>query len=314
MKTIIYLSHGKEKYHYQTKYSVLSLLGLLLSQNRTDYKIVIYTDRPDLVPEHDYIECIKLYPEELITWKGPLDYVHRIKLEILRRAAVSYNNSIIYIDSDTRWLALPDRPFDNLNSGATAYMHKLEYRLTDNPNLYTYRYYNTLNRKRSVLRDLGIDERDHYEMWNAGVIGLPRNSAILIDKSLQINDILLLHSDMSERWIMEQLAQSLVLTEHFQVRPLDHFIEHWWFHGTELPILLCDFFKSMPSDLSVEQQAKKVGEFPISAHDLEFIQNKKTNKIKRDIDKFKRSVHKRKVNLKAFILRQKLSDWSNSTW
>ncbi len=35
-KIILYLSHGGQKYHDQTRYSVLTLLALLLEQNRND--------------------------------------------------------------------------------------------------------------------------------------------------------------------------------------------------------------------------------------------------------------------------------------
>ena len=85
-KTILYLSHGGPNYYDQTRYSVLTLLALLFEHNRNDVCIAVYTDRPDLLPAHDLIRAVRVEPKDFAAWRGPLNYVHRIKLCVLRRA------------------------------------------------------------------------------------------------------------------------------------------------------------------------------------------------------------------------------------
>ena len=133
-RKIVYLSHGGQKFYDQTRFSVLTLLDLLLKQGRDDYRIVIYTDRPEQSPAHDSIQSVRVSSAELKKFRGPLEFIHRIKLEVLRRAEADIGLPFIFVDCDTRWLKIPDEQFDLLadggrqQSGAAPvfYMHKFE--------------------------------------------------------------------------------------------------------------------------------------------------------------------------------------------
>jgi hypothetical protein len=126
--TILYLSHGGQKYHDQTRYSVLTLLALLLGQSRNNFRIVVYTDRPGELPAHDLVRAVCVNPEQFAGLRGPLDYVHRIKLGVLRRALGELGAPLIYVDSDTRWLRIPNEPFAALSGSGTppaSYLYKV---------------------------------------------------------------------------------------------------------------------------------------------------------------------------------------------
>ena len=43
----------------------------MIQQNRNDYRIVVYTDRPDRVPAHDLIKRVHEMPKKLAGWRGP---------------------------------------------------------------------------------------------------------------------------------------------------------------------------------------------------------------------------------------------------
>jgi len=43
----------------------------MIQQNRNDYRIVVYTDRPDRVPAHDLIQRVHEMPKKLAGWRGP---------------------------------------------------------------------------------------------------------------------------------------------------------------------------------------------------------------------------------------------------
>jgi len=122
---IVYLSHGKQKFHVQTCYSVLSLLDLMQREQYDDLDIVIYTDQPQQIPQHPRVHPIKLDDAMLHDWRGPLDYVHRIKLETLRRATSEIGPPFIYVDGDTRWLNIPHEPFAALATADSKIMTHL---------------------------------------------------------------------------------------------------------------------------------------------------------------------------------------------
>ena len=120
---IVYLSHGGKKYYDQTRFSVLSLLHLLLKQQRQDVKIMVYTDAPDSVPAHPLVRTETLSRTQLQAYRGQFDYVHRIKLEVMLKAARELGTAVLYVDCDTRWLRVPDDLFARLEAGNASCMH-----------------------------------------------------------------------------------------------------------------------------------------------------------------------------------------------
>src|SRR5215468_7145504 len=191
-KTIIYLSHGGQKYHDQTRYSVLTLLALLLEQKRSDFCIAVYTDRPDRLPAHDFVQPIRVSPEQFAGWRGPLDYV----------------------DSDTRWLRIPDEPFASLSGSGTppaCYLHKIEGSISAN---FFPQYFGLLRRKRRKLIEWRLPADPPWTMWNSGTVGIPSRSEGFIDEVLRVNDELLLH--VGYRNCVEQLALSLAAGSRFE--------------------------------------------------------------------------------------------------
>src|SRR5579864_9352693 len=191
-KTILYLSHGGQKYHDQTRYSVLTLLALLLEQNRNDYRIAVYTDRPDQVPAHDLVQPVEVSPADLAAFRGPLDYVHRIKLGILQRALGEHGAPLIYVDGDTRWLHVPDEPFAALSEDAPdpgsispCYLYRVEGTITTS---FFPQYFHLLQRKRQQLAAWRLSPDPPWTMWNSGTVGIPKQSAGFIDDVLRVND------------------------------------------------------------------------------------------------------------------------------
>jgi hypothetical protein len=321
-KTILYLSHGGPKYHDQTRYSVLTLLALLFAQNRNDVRIAVYTDRPDQLPVHDLVHAIPVAPEDFAAWRGPLDYVHRIKLGVLQRALDALGPPLIYVDSDTRWLQIPDAPFAALSpelrvsrlpspeqeaggtpavSGtAPCYLYKIEGLIS--PDFFP-QYFHLLRRSRSRLAAWGLRPDPPWTMWNSGTVGIPADSAGFIDDVLRINDALLPH--VSFRNCVEQLALSLVASSRFEVRPFDACLEHWWRYGSELPVYLERFFDALPPGLPVAEQAARAAQFPIVECDLRAIQRRPANRAVRWFVKVRNSFYKRRIDLLAFAQRRR---------
>jgi len=330
-KTVLYLSHGGPKYHDQTCYSVLTLLALLIQHNRNDFRIAVYTDQPGRLPAHDLVRAIPVNRREFAALRGPLDYVHRIKLGILQRALDELGSPLIYVDSDTRWREIPDVPFAALDfpghrasqphlspssqeagaferAGGTpavpgnppCYLYKIEG--TISPAFFP-QYHHLLLRKRRQLAAWQLPLDPPWTMWNSGTVGIPRQSAGFIDDVLRVNDELLPH--VGYRNCIEQLALSLVAASRFDVRPFDACLEHWWPYGCELPVLLRRFFDPLPSGLPVPEQAARAAQFRIIEDDLRTIQRRPANRFTRWVAKVRNSFYKRKIDLLAFALRRR---------
>ena len=304
-KTVLYLSHGGQKYREQTRYSVLTLLALLLERNRNDFHIAVYSDRPDQIPAHDLVQPIYVGPDEFASWRGPLDYVHRIKLEVLRRALGDFGAPLIYVDSDTRWLRIPDEPFTALSGRDRApacYLYKVEGSISAS---FFPQYFRLLHKKRPKLIEWRIPSDPPWTMWNSGTVGIPRQGDGFIDDVLQVNDELLPH--VSYRDCVEQLALSLVAGRCFKPRPFDAYLEHWWSYGSELPVFLQRFFDPLPPGLPVPEQAARAAQFRIIESDLRTIQSRPANRLARWCAKVRSSFHKRKIDLRAYGLRRRLA-------
>jgi hypothetical protein len=327
-KTILYLSHGGQKYHDQTRYSVLTLLALLLAQNRNDVRIVVYTDRPDQLPAHDLVQAVRVSSADFAAWRGPLDYVHRIKLGILQRALGELGAPLIYVDSDTRWLQIPVAPFAALSGdsqpgsagvppassfnegrlngrdpGATpppCYLYRIEGAIS--PDFFP-QYFHLLRKNRRRLTAWRLPPDPPWTMWNSGTVGIPSRSAGFIEDVLQANDALLPH--VGFRNCVEQLALSLVAASRFDVRPFDAYLEHWWSYGSELPVYLRRFFDLLPPSLPVAEQAARAAQFRIVEDELRAIQRRPASRVVRWCAKVRNSFYKRKIDLVAFSLRRR---------
>jgi hypothetical protein len=304
-KTIVYLSHGGQKYHDQTRYSVLTLLALFIEQKRNDFRIAVYTDRPDRLPAHDLIKPIPVNPEVFAGLLGPLDYPHRIKLGILRRALGDFGAPLIYVDSDTRWLRIPEEPFAALSGSGTppaCYLYKVEGSISAN---FFPQYFRLLRNKRRKLTEWRLSPDPPWTMWNSGTVGIPSRNAGFIDEVLRVNDELLPH--VGYRNCVEQLALSLVAASRFEVRPFDAYLEHWWPYGSELPVLLRRFFDPLPPALPVPEQAARAAQFAIAESELRAIQSLPANRFARWCAKVRSSFYKRKIDLRALALRRRLA-------
>jgi hypothetical protein len=303
--TILYLSHGGQNYHDQTRYSVLTLLALLLEQSRNHFRIVVYTDQPGQLPAHDLVRAVRVNPEQFAALRGPLDYVHRIKLGVLLRALGDLGAPLIYVDSDTRWLRIPDAPFAALSGSGTppaCYLYKVEGSISAN---FFPQYFHLLREKRRKLIAWRLPHDPPWTMWNSGTIGIPGRSEGFMDDVLRVNDALLPH--VGFRNCVEQLALSLVTASRFEVRPFDGYLEHWWSYGSELPIFLRRFFDPLPAGLPVAEQAARAAQFCISECDLRVIQSRPANRFARWRGKVWNSFYKRKIDLMAYALRRRLA-------
>jgi hypothetical protein len=296
---IIYLSHGGKKYYDQARFSVLTLLHLLVKAQRTDVRIVVYTDDPSSVPAHALIDCMPLTKAQLRAYRGPLDYVHRIKLKVLEHAARHFGTALLYVDCDTRWLALPDDILALLQRGEGAVMHIEEGQIGA---AFFPHYAAALARYRTQLHALGVAQvPTDLMMWNAGAIGAPAGAESFFAKVVAVNDFLL--ERVKPRNWAEQLAVSLVAMDAFKLHALGAPLHHYWNYSYEAPLYLAELFAKMGTGLSTEREAEYCAGVAWDEARLKALQAAPEHKRKRRRNKWRGSIAKRKVDLRVLIAR-----------
>ena len=301
---IVYLSHGSQKFYDQTMFSCMTLLWLLISQGRTDIQMVIYTDRADKAPHHPLIKTIEIDPATLKSYRGRFDYVHRIKHCVLLRASQELTGAVLYVDCDTRWLALPDQALNRLTQNHAGHappccMHEIDgafgpHHFPD--------YHRYLNECINELRAQGISHPEQVLNWNAGAIGLPQGQSAFFEDALRISDFLF--TRVKPRNWVEQFAWSLVGCDRYQMFALGDCLHHYWGYSYEAPIYLQRFFASLPQGLSVEALAQTCATHEWDRASLIEIQQQTKHIWIRRWLKFKNSLRKRR--LERAIQREKL--------
>lgn len=290
---IVYLSHGSQKFYDQTTFSVMTLLWLLLQAKREDIRIVVYTDRADRVPQHPLVQVVEIGRETLRSYRGRYDYVHRIKHCVLLRASRELNGPVLYVDCDTRWLAIPDHALNVLRQDQGqdrphCCMHEIDgaFSETHFPDYHRY-----VTECASELKEQGIEHLDRLLNWNAGAIGLPAGQTVFFEDALRLSDFLF--TRVKPRNWVEQFAWSLVGCDRYQMFSLGDCLHHYWGYSYEAPIYLRRFFESLPRDLTVEQMAKACGTHEWSRDALIEIQRQPKHVWVRRWSKWKNSVKKK---------------------
>lgn len=239
MNYILYQAYGNKDILNEAIFSILSFERL---ETKPDVRFVIYTDDIDYfknrVPENTHFEIIT--QPQLKIWRGATDFVHRVKVEVIKDFFNKYNGSLLYIDTDTTFLSDPGIIFDGIAAGKV-YMHICEGKIDSGDNLVFKKISKFLKGKSFVLKNKEtLVIRADIPMWNAGLLGFDGRSASLLDEVLDVTDTL--HTAY-KRHVMEQLAFSFILQTKRELLPADQWVFHYW-NFKEIRPVLNDFLSS----------------------------------------------------------------------
>jgi hypothetical protein len=266
--TIIYQCYGREDIYEQVFFSVLSLIK---SSDWPAEKIILYSDRPEKVRDffQSRVQVFSLDAQRIKQWSGPLNFVHRVKLEVLRHATKDLSTAMIYADGDTIFLSNPLDLFSAVSS-RTSLMHIPEVRLREGKDPLTKKIHKFIRRT-----TLSEPIPESTLMWNAGIIGLSPENFRLLDRCLNLSDELY---GKYQKHIMEQLAVSHVLQTTTEVRAANHLIQHYWDSKPQHLQWISSFLKGNPN---WQQALSSFPEVPLNIHPMEKISfwKKVRNKI-----------------------------------
>lgn len=256
---IVYQAYGIKEICEQTLFSSVSLLRYLPDNNT---EIVVYTDQPEwfnaFYENHPSVHIVTITNEQIKKWRGEIDFVHRVKIEVLKDAASRFQDTIVYLDGDTYFKENPSKLFSQITDNVSL-MHVRESSLANPQDLLTKKIGKFIKKNDFFLSDKSKKlELDTY-MWNAGVIGVSHKNTQFFDEIISLTDQMY---SQYQKHVMEQLAVSFVLQAHTDVLPSDHVIYHYWNEKPQYQQEIQNFF-SKNTKLSSALDNYDQFEFPV---------------------------------------------------
>ena len=233
MPRLLLLAYGRETEYHR---ALLAVLSGWAQRPQLALAATICTDQPDFFRPYlaGLAVAYKLAtPEYLAQARGPQHYVHRVKAQFIAEAFAEYpTEDLLFIDSDTFFLASPDRLLRSLATGQT-FMHLREYTLAEavgiyaefNQAKYPKKLLDLLAGRTFQLGGAAVQFHAGQSSWNSGVLGLPRALAPLLPDMLALLDALYAGTGW---FTCEQLAFSLALQASGPVHASDGYVYHYW--------------------------------------------------------------------------------------
>ena len=217
--TFVYQAYGARRFRVQAALSIASLrLQGVCAEN-----ILVFTD--DRETFEDLADRILDATTPLLNqWAGPCNFCHRVKIELLRHIYKEDGGPLIYVDGDTFWRAPPTAICAQLEAGHFL-MHMCEGPLSDSAHP---EYQKVLRRLQATGRIDIENDIQKVSMYNAGIIGLPRQSGTeVLDQALALSDQLMLQVPRSME-LVEQVAFSCLLPQRGAVSTCEREVLHYW--------------------------------------------------------------------------------------
>ena len=223
---ILFFAHGGKEFLNEVLFAVLSYYQ---HHKANVNKLVIYTDNvayfKETLPRE--ITYVPVTSEQIKQWRGTIDFVHRIKIEILSDAFSRFpEQNILYLDSDIHFK-------ENISF--------LQTKIENNIPIMSLKEGNIFKSKLRHFRKLASYLSSHQHiialtppikvplelyMYNAGIIGLSSNDKDIVDKALLITDFLYpyVHTHVTE-----QFAFSVLLFKKGTIYEAEQHIHHYWY-------------------------------------------------------------------------------------
>lgn len=225
---ILYFTHGSDEYLNE---AVFALLSYYAHHTKDENKVVIYTDNIDYFTQRlpPDIEYVLLNKDIIKKWAGDINFVHRIKIELLKDFSTRFSGNVLYLDSDTYFKQNISELFSHINN--SSYVMSLnEGSMGERKNKIIRDFDNYLKRKNyeAVIDRKKFVFSKETKMYNAGVIGLniPKDNEIF-NNALALTDYIYPENPSH---VVEQFAFCYLLQSKnptiIEAEPLIH---HYWY-------------------------------------------------------------------------------------
>jgi len=251
---IVLQAYGSKDILNECVFALLSLSNRHSAEELASIEICIYTDQAAYFRSFNISALRIAYREvnqQLISsWRGAINFVHRVKIEVLRDFAKQHSGQILYLDTDVCFAQSLTEIFRNIGSGKL-YMHIMEGAVHHSDNVVFNKLSKFLGRENIVVDDRAIVIPDEVKMWNAGVLGFHTKYAYLLDEILQFTDLVY---NRFPKHVVEQFAFSLYFQQTAPLFTAHTHIYHYWNLKELRPVL--DSFLTFFQTKNWEQMAR----------------------------------------------------------
>lgn len=262
--TIMYLTYGnKTEYHIQAYFSMLSFRKQLSEDDR----IVMVTNCPQYYKKvASWVEVMPIDDKTVEEWKGKHHFVFRAKTMAMKHYIAAHpNEHLLFIDTDTFLYGRLDDIRERLDHGI-GIMHKDEGHPSKMGGA-SLRMWKACGGKTWG----GVTLDDRHNMWNSGVLGIPRQyAADVINMELGIIDDIL--DSGVDSFTIEQYATSVAMIEHGTLEEATPYVGHYWGNKEEweriiTTMLMRSYMQDgTPDDLLADIDDKLLRSAPIYIH------------------------------------------------
>jgi hypothetical protein len=242
---VLFQAYGNEGVLAECRFA---LIQLLQHNNAGSICLVLYTDN-----ESYFTNELALFPnkiirkisqEEITSWRGPLGFVHRMKIKVLQDFFNSHTGNLLYCDTYTFCMKSLQQVFASINNGQL-FMHVNE---GYNNDLKWIRFF---KKQKTMLAASGFVHPEDVHMANAGVIGMNSTHAYLLDEVLSIADFIF---PVFAHHTVEQFAFSYVFQKSVPLHFTGQEIFHYWDLKEYKTFLIHFFQENAGKTLAVQQQ------------------------------------------------------------
>lgn len=276
---LLFVTFGNnEKNHAQAFFCICSFLA----QHAKISSINIVTDQPAWYKSiENRVNLIVTDEQILEEWKGPYNYMWRIKIKAVEKMIFSYpGEPILYLDTDT-FLYGDFSAFHELCTEGFALMHEDEGCLSERPEK-SMKMMATAFRRQQILNYSNLE---NYHMWNAGLILIPNTR-----QGDEIREVLSLCDAMCKQnvrpYFIEQFCFSVVLKNFYDLKPASAYVAHYWSNRAEWNETISTFLiAALLKNLNKEEIIQSFRELQISAVPIKRITKNTNQRLKAWIDR-----------------------------
>ena len=221
---IVMQCYGNTGVFYECVYALLSLARLYEAGGLDDTQIWIYTDNPSLFAQLTHcrlpLHIRKIDALLIKQWRGQIDFVHRVKIEVLLDFTKEREGNILYLDTDIVFTQRIAYLWERLSDGLLL-MHTMEGVIGGKANPLFVKLAAHLNSHPALTTNV----QKPLTMWNAGVLGLNTRHRHLLEEVLQFTDTFY---PPFPKHIAEQFAFSLKFGEAGDIKIAAPYFIHYW--------------------------------------------------------------------------------------
>jgi hypothetical protein len=271
---ILYQAYGMVDVINECKYSLLRLIDVYESAQLTIPEVIIYTDKSEefaIFSKQITLTLKSINDNEINKWRGEINFVHRVKIEVIKDCFKYFSGKITYCDTDTYILQPLTKMFQCIDD-KNVFFHTNEGEINASVTVHARKWKNFLQKNKVLFNEqLPLN----VIMWNAGVIGIPEDAAVFLDSVLALTDEIY---RLFPRHTVEQFSFAYIFQKNkINILAAEPYIFHYW-DLKEFRKLLRRFFADDSNIDDLIKKSKKILPENILVEKMKF---KKSNALKK---------------------------------